>query len=124
MAKIIKMKDLLNETDLWGKRKFGEKLPTLADYKKAYNKKNINEAPPEQKAKQGQPPEGGQESEPKKLKIDIPDSPFNPDASQIRDKLKHVLYTWQKKPYPNDVVRSREYFQDILKLYKQLGGDE
>ena len=33
MAKIIKMKDLLKEST-WNNRKFGEPLPTMADYKK------------------------------------------------------------------------------------------
>jgi hypothetical protein len=40
----MKLKDLLKETNLWGNRKFGDKLPTVADYKEAYNKKhNIEE---------------------------------------------------------------------------------
>jgi hypothetical protein len=39
----IKLKDLLKES-VWGKRVFGDKLPTVADYKEAYNKKhNIEE---------------------------------------------------------------------------------
>jgi small-conductance mechanosensitive channel len=41
----MKLKDLLKETTLWTNRKFGDRLPTVADYKDAYNKKNgINEA--------------------------------------------------------------------------------
>lgn len=41
---MIKLKKLLKEST-WKNRKFGEKLPTLQDYKKAYNKKhNITEA--------------------------------------------------------------------------------
>tara|TARA_Y100001963_G_C6583234_1_gene354470 strand:- start:136 stop:438 length:303 start_codon:yes stop_codon:yes gene_type:complete len=41
----MKLKKLLKETNLWGNRKFGDKLPTVQDYKDAYNKKhNINEA--------------------------------------------------------------------------------
>ena len=40
----MKLKKILQETNLWGKRKFGDKLPTVADYREAYNKKhNINE---------------------------------------------------------------------------------
>ena len=40
----MKLKQLLKETITWNNRKFGERLPTLADYKEAHNKKNnINE---------------------------------------------------------------------------------
>ena len=40
----MKLKELLKETNLWDNRKFGDKLPTVADYKNAYNKKhNITE---------------------------------------------------------------------------------
>ena len=40
----MKLKKLLQETNLWANRKFGDKLPTVADYKEAYNKKhNIEE---------------------------------------------------------------------------------
>ena len=44
MAKIIKLKDLIKE-GTWNTRKFGEPLPTMEDYKTAYNKKHsITEA--------------------------------------------------------------------------------
>ena len=36
----MKLKTLLKETNLWANRKFGDKLPTIQDYKDAYNKKN------------------------------------------------------------------------------------
>ena len=40
-----KLKELLKETNLWKDRKFGDKLPTVQDYKDAYNKKhNITES--------------------------------------------------------------------------------
>ena len=40
----MKLKKLIKEST-WGKRVFGEKLPTVQDYKDAYNKKhNVNEA--------------------------------------------------------------------------------
>ena len=39
---MIKLKDLLKEST-WNNRKFGEPLPTMADYKKAHDKKNIKE---------------------------------------------------------------------------------
>ena len=35
---MIKLKDLLKEST-WANRKFGEPLPTMADYKKAYESK-------------------------------------------------------------------------------------
>ena len=47
----------------------------------------LNEQPPNQ-----QPPaKGGGEETEKKLKIDIPDTPFEPDVSQIKDRLNHIL---------------------------------
>ena len=39
----MKLKKLIKEST-WGKRAFGEKLPTVDDYKEAYNKKQVNEA--------------------------------------------------------------------------------
>ena len=41
--KKIKMKKLLKETITWNNRKFGERLPTLADYKEAHGKKSVTE---------------------------------------------------------------------------------
>ena len=35
----MKLKQLLKETITWNSRKFGERLPTLDDYKEAYDKK-------------------------------------------------------------------------------------
>ena len=72
------------------------------------------------------PQSGGEEKppEPQKLKIDIPDSPFEPDVSQIKDQLKHVLKQWQVKQYMSDKHRWKEYHKDILKLVKKLGGDK
>ena len=37
---MIKLKKLLKETITWNNRKFGERLPTLSDYKKAHDEKN------------------------------------------------------------------------------------
>ena len=39
----MKLKDLLKES-VWGKRAFGEKLPTIKDYQNAMNDKKITEA--------------------------------------------------------------------------------
>jgi len=40
---MIKLKKLLKESFTWKNRKFGERLPTMEDYKKAHDKKNIKE---------------------------------------------------------------------------------
>ena len=42
ICKMIKLKDLLKESYAW-ERKFGEKLPSLADVQKKYEKKKMNE---------------------------------------------------------------------------------
>ena len=60
----------------------------------------------------------------KELKIDIPDSPFEPDASQITTKLKDMLKQWETTPYMSDKHRWQEYYKDIAKLVKQLTGDK
>ena len=39
----MKLKKLISES-VWGKRVFGEKLPTIEDYQKAMNDKKITEA--------------------------------------------------------------------------------
>ena len=74
------------------------------------------------------PPAGGgggeEESKPKKLKIDIPDTPFEPDINQVKDRLKQILKQWATNEYPNDRVRWNDYFHDIEKLVKVLDGDE
>ena len=38
--KMIKLKKLLKESITWNNRKFGERLPTVDDYREEYNKKN------------------------------------------------------------------------------------
>ena len=71
------------------------------------------------------PPAGGEDKppEPQKLKIDIPDSPFEPDVNQIKDELKQMLKQWKVQQYPSDEVRWKLYYKDLLKLVKQLDGD-
>ena len=73
-----------------------------------------------------QPPAGGEEKppEPQKLKIDIPDSPFEPDVGQVKDRLKQILKQWQVKEYPSDEIRWKLYYKDILKLVNHLEGDK
>ena len=68
--------------------------------------RRLNEAEP--------PPAGGGEEkppEPQKLKIDIPDTPFEPDVNQVKDRLKQILKNWQKfgKANPNDIVTLIKY---------------
>ncbi len=68
--------------------------------------RRLNEADP--------PPAGGGEEkppEPQKLKIDIPDTPFEPDVNQVKDRLKQILKNWQKfgKANPNDIVTLIKY---------------
>jgi hypothetical protein len=71
------------------------------------------------------PDDGGEEApaQPKKLKTDIPDSPFEPDVNQVKDKLKQILKNWQIKEYPSDEIRWKLYYKDIHKLLSDLEGD-
>ena len=78
----------------------------------------LNEQPPAP-AKDG----GEQPSKPQPVKTDIPETPFEPDISQIKDKLKQVLKQWQTKQYHCDSCRWKEYHKDIVKLYKHLTGE-
>jgi len=83
----------------------------------------LNEQPPAPpQKKKPQPPEGGGETS-KELKIDIPDSPFNPDVGQVVSKLKDVLKQWKVKQYPSDKHRWVEYHKDIVKLVQQIQGE-
>ena len=65
------------------------------------------------------PPAGGGEdkpSEPQKLKIDIPDTPFEPDVNQIKDRLKQILKQWK--------IAGKSNAGDIIKLIKYLDGEK
>ena len=86
-------------------------------------KKLLMEQPPQPPQKK---PEGGGDDAPKpqKLKIDIPQTPFEPDVNQVKDELKKILIKWAKIQYPNDRVRWNDYYHDIEKLYKTLAGDK
>ena len=61
------------------------------------------------------PPAGGggedKPPEPQKLKIDIPDTPFEPDVAQVKDRLKQILQYWKNfgKANPNDIVTLINY---------------
>ena len=82
----------------------------------------LNEQPPAPAAKP--PAGGGEEDKPKKLKTDIPDSPFEPDVSKVVSILKKVLDRWKTKEYMSDKHRWQEYYKDILKVVKFLDGDD
>jgi hypothetical protein len=84
----------------------------------------LNEQPPQPPKPSPAAGGGGEEDKPKKLKIDIPDTPFEPDVSQIKDKLKHTLKQWEEKQYPSDEYRWKSYYKDILKLVRHLDGDK
>ena len=75
-----------------------------------------------------QPPAGGggedKPPEPQKLKIDIPDSPFEPDINQLKDHLKNTLKQWQVREYPSDEYRWKSYYKDVQKLVNYLDGDK
>ena len=95
-------------------------MKDLIAQQKFLNKKFIqNEA-------EAPPPAGGEDKppEPQKLKIDIPNTPFEPDVNQIKDRLKHILKQWQVKQYMSDEHRWKDYYKDILKLVKYLDGDK
>ena len=104
---VIKMKDLIKAQNDILREKFVHR--------------RLHEADPPK------PPAGGEEDkppEPQKLKIDIPDSPFEPDINQVKDRLKQILKQWATNQYPNDRVRWNDYFHDIEKLVKVLDGDK
>ena len=95
------------------------KMKDLIAQQKFLNEKFIKEEdPPTQGGGEEKPPE------PQKLKIDIPDTPFEPDVNQIKDRLKHILKQWQVKQYMSDKHRWKDYYKDILKLVKHLDGDK
>jgi len=104
---VIKMKDLIKVQNDMLREKFVHR--------------RLNEADPPPPAAGGgedKPPE------PQKLKIDIPDTPFEPDINQVKDRLKQILKQWATNQYPNDRVRWNDYFHDIEKLVKVLDGDK
>ena len=86
----------------------------------------LNEQPPmPPKKKPPQPPQGGggEGETSKELKIDIPDSAFNPDIGQVVSQIKDILKQWKVKEYPSDKHRWVEYHRDIVKLVQQIQGD-
>ena len=104
---VIKMKDLIKAQNDMLREKFVHRRLHEAD-----------PPPPAAGGGEDKPPE------PQKLKIDIPDSPFEPDINQVKDRLKQILKQWATNQYPNDRVRWNDYFHDIEKLVKVLDGDK
>ena len=74
--------------------------------------------------KEGEAPPEEAPAEPTKLKIDIPETPFEPDINQVKDRLKQILKQWQVKEYPSDEIRWKLYYKDILKLVNHLEGNK
>ena len=80
--------------------------------------------PPKKKSAEQNPPQGGGgEDTQKDLKINIPDTPFHPDAEQVVTQLDKILKQWQIKKYPSDEIRWKEYYRDILKLVAKFKED-
>ena len=103
---MIKMKELIKKQNSIFRENFGSRL---------------NEQPsPPAAGKEG----GEQPPKPQKLKIDIPQTPFEPDVNQVKDELKKILKQWEIKQYPSDQHRWREYYKDILRVVKTLDGDK
>ena len=96
------------------------KMKDLIAQQKFLNEKFIKEEDP--------PATGGGEEEkppePQKLKIDIPDTPFEPDINQVKDRLKQILKQWQVKKYPSDEYRWKSYYKDLSNILKHLNGDK
>ena len=82
----------------------------------------LNEQPPKPPVKPAQ--KGGEDETTKKLKIDIPASPFEPDVNQVKDRLKQILKQWEVKKYSSDVIRWKSYYNDISELVKKLEGEQ
>ena len=95
-------------------------MKDLIAQQKFLNEKFIKEEDP--------PAAGGGEEEkppePQKLKIDIPDSPFEPDINQVKDHLKNTLKQWGVKQYPSDEYRWKSYYKDIQKIVNILDGEK
>ena len=102
---VIKMKDLIKDHNDMLREKF------------THNR--LNEQPPQPSAQDKE----DKSTEPQKLKIDIPDSPFEPDVNQVKDHIKQLLKTWKTKEYPSDEIRWKMYYKDVLKLLSTLEGE-
>ena len=70
--------------------------------------------------------EGGDDKPPapQQVKTDIPETPFEPDVNQVKDRLKQILQQWKTREYATDEIRWKLYYKDILKLVNYLEGDK
>ena len=92
-------------------------MKDLLAQQKFLNEKFIKEEDP--------PAQGGGEEEkppePQKLKIDIPETPFEVDIQQVKDELKKILNQWKIKNYMSDKHRWNEYYKDIqCRIYRYI----
>ena len=83
----------------------------------------LKEEEPTKEKKPTPPPSGGGDDGSKELKINIPDSPFNPDTKQVAEHLLKILKQWEIKEYPSDKARWKSYYLDIAKFIKKIKGE-
>ena len=108
---VIKMKDLIKTQNDMLREKFIHRRLHEAD-------------PPKPPAGGGGGGAGDEPPKPQKLKIDIPDTPFEPDVQQIKDRLKQILKQWEVREYPSDEYRWKSYYKDIQKIVNYLDGEK
>ncbi len=84
----------------------------------------LNEEEPDKKPVPPQPPSDDSGDTSKELKIDIPDSPFNPDTNQIANHISKILKQWKTKEYSSDEIRWKSYHNDIVNFLKKIKGDD
>ena len=88
--KMIKLKKLLKESITWNNRKFGERLPTMDDYREAYGKKQVNEA------------------------ISLKDA-----GGEIFDTIIAFKKIYEKSPYKKN-RKINMYIKQLLKIEQQI----
>ena len=88
--KMIKLKKLLKESITWDNRKFGERLPTMDDYREAYGKKQVNEA------------------------ISLKDA-----GGEIFDTIIAFKKIYEKSPYKKN-RKINMYIKQLLKIEQQI----
>lgn len=117
---MIKMKDLIKgQTDILREKFIKEESPTQLLPPKKGVPTAQTQVPAQQPAQSEEP-----SPESKKLKIDIPDSPFEPDINQVKDRLKQILKQWEIKKYPSDEYRWKSYYKDVKKIVNILDGEK
>ena len=99
----MKLKKLLKETITWNNRKFGERLPTLADYQEAHDKKHGKEVVKEEEINE--------------VGISVSSKPFDAwrEHGDYNNKLNRDAM-WAAKAFPN----KKKEAQEIRKLTQKL----